>query len=87
MSDSISRGKVLSLLAGLPVAVVVSTTAVSAADDSAGTKAKYKYIDKPGPKGEVCIGCALFLAPAACVIVKGRISPNGYCIAYAPKAT
>jgi hypothetical protein len=40
----------------------------------------------PGPKGQKCIGCSLFKSPAACVIVKGKISPNGYCVAYAPKA-
>jgi hypothetical protein len=81
MSDRISRGEVISLLA-----VAATTAAASAADDSGGSKAQYKYIAKPGPKGQMCGGCALFKAPAACALVKGKISPKGYCIAYAPKA-
>lgn len=86
MSNRISRGEIISLLAGLPLAVAATTAAASAADDSGGTKAQYKYISKPGPKGQKCSGCALFTAPAGCKVVKGKISPNGYCIAYAPKA-
>ncbi len=86
MSDRIPRREIISLLAGLPLAIVATTAAASARDDSGGTKAKYKYINKPGPKGKVCIGCSLFKPPAACVIVKGKISPNGYCVAWAPKA-
>ena len=86
MSDRISRGEIISLIAGLPLAVAATTGAAMAADDSGGTKAQYKYVAKPGPKGQKCSGCALFKAPASCQIVKGKISPSGYCIAYAPKA-
>jgi hypothetical protein len=86
MSDRLTRGKVISLLAGLPLAVAAMTEGASADDDSGGTKAQLKYQSKPGPKGQKCSGCALFKAPAACSVVKGKISPNGYCIAYAPKA-
>jgi len=86
MADRISRGEIISLLAGLPAAVAVTTAAASAADDSGGTKAQYKYQSKPGPKGQKCSACALFKAPASCQLVKGKISPSGYCIAYAPKA-
>jgi hypothetical protein len=85
MSDRISRGEVISLITALPLAVAASTGVALAADDSGGTKAQYKYVDKPGPKGQKCAGCALFKAPNACQIVKGKISPNGYCVAYAPK--
>jgi hypothetical protein len=86
MADRISRGEIISLLAGIPAAVAVTTSVASAADDSGGTKAQYKYQAKPGPKGQVCSGCALFKPPASCQIVKGKISPKGYCIAYSPKA-
>ena len=71
MSDRISRGEIISLLAGLPLAVAATTAVASAADDSGGTKAQYKYITKPGPKGQKCGGCALFKAPASCQRVKG----------------
>jgi hypothetical protein len=86
MSKSISRAHTLAVLGSIPLAVAAGTAAALAADDSAGTKAKYKYISKPGPAGQVCAGCSLFKAPAACVLVKGNISPKGYCVAYVPKA-
>jgi hypothetical protein len=79
VSKFITRGRILSLLA------VAVTAGCSSADDSGGTKARYKYISRPGPKGQKCSGCSLFKPPAACVVVKGKISPEGYCIAYAAK--
>lgn len=81
-----SRGEIISLLAGIPAAVAVTTAVAAAADDSGGTKAQYKYQLKPGPGGKKCSTCALFEAPSKCKLVKGKISPNGYCIAYSPKA-
>ncbi len=86
MSDRISRGEVISLIAGLPLAVAATTAIASAADDSGGTKAQFKYVDKSTIKGKECDGCALFKAPNACAVVKGKISPKGYCTAFAPKA-
>ena len=86
MSDRISRGEIISLLAGLPLAVAATTAVASAADDSGGTKAQFKYVAKSTVAGKKCSGCALFKAPSSCSVVKGKISPNGYCIAYAPKA-
>ncbi len=86
MSDRISRGEIISLLAGLPLAVTATTAVASAADDSGGTKKQFKYQEKPGPKGQHCSGCALFKPPSSCAVVKGKISPNGYCTAYSPKA-
>ncbi len=85
MSERLSRGEVISLLAGLPVAIAATTGLAAAADDSGGTKAQFKYQTKPNGTKK-CSGCALFKAPNACSVVKGTISPNGYCIAYAPKA-
>jgi hypothetical protein len=41
---------------------------------------------QPGPKdGQKCSGCVNFVAPNACKIVAGNISPEGWCAAYAPK--
>jgi len=86
MAKRISRLASLTLLAGIPLAVAAAGSSAAAADDSAGTKAQYKYVNHPGPKGAKCSGCALFKAPAACSIVKGKIAAKGYCIAYAAKA-
>jgi hypothetical protein len=88
MSDRISRGEIISLLAGIPLAVAATGSMASAADDAAAvaSKKQFKYVLKAGPKGQICATCASFTAPAACTIVKGTISPKAYCIAYSPKA-
>lgn len=43
------------------------------------------YQDKPNANGQKCSACANFQPPAACAIVAGAISPNGWCGAFAPK--
>lgn len=43
-----------------------------------------QYQDKP-KDGVKCVSCAQWVAPAACAIVAGKISPEGWCVAYAPK--
>jgi hypothetical protein len=83
MSD-IKRGEVISLIAGLPLAVL-ATTAIASADDSGGTKAQYKYVDKSAKAGQECDGCALYKAPNACQVVHGKINPKGWCTLYAAK--
>jgi len=35
--------------------------------------------------GAMCSTCVNFVAPDACKIVEGKINPNGWCVAYAPK--
>jgi hypothetical protein len=84
---SYSRREIISLIATLPLAAAAVSSAASAAaaDDSAGTKAQYKYITKPGPGGKACGACALFQAPNACAVVKGKIVATGYCTSFAPK--
>jgi hypothetical protein len=41
-------------------------------------KADAGYQDHPNGQ-QRCSGCTLFMAPSACVIVEGEISPNGWC--------
>jgi len=46
------------------------------------TKAQVQYQDSP--KGiAMCATCTLFVAPRACKLVEGDISPSGWCNAYA----
>jgi hypothetical protein len=87
MSDPLSRRTIISLIATLPLGVAAVTNLASAADpdDSAGTKAQFKYQPTPGPGGKTCAACTLFKAPSGCVIVKGTIAPAGYCTAFAAK--
>ena len=43
-----------------------------------------QYQDHPKNKAQ-CDNCTNFVAPNACKIVDGTISPEGWCVAYAPK--
>lgn len=43
-----------------------------------------KYQDHPSGDKQ-CSGCLQFEAPASCKVVEGKISPNGYCIAWVKK--
>jgi hypothetical protein len=79
---SVSRGLVLRRIAGLPFAALAVGATLSAAQ-AADNKKQFKYQDKPGPKGAKCVGCRFFRKPNACTIVHGKISPNGWCIAWA----
>ena len=81
MSERHSRGEIISLIAGIPLAVAATAGAASAADN----KKQFKYQDKPGKNGQKCSGCSLFVKPASCKVVTGKISPNGWCVAWAKK--
>jgi len=84
MSSPISRGRALKSIAAIPVAALAAGVAAGAASPP-DNKKQFKYQDKPGPKGAKCAGCRFFRKPSGCTIVHGTISPNGWCIAYAPK--
>jgi len=49
-------------------------------------KAMLMYQDQP-KDGNHCAICAQFEPPDQCKIVEGPVSPNGWCAAFAPKAT
>ena len=46
-----------------------------------------QYQTTPNKDGQKCSTCVNFEAPSSCKIIAGTISPDGWCIAYAPKAT
>ncbi|HTI48542.1 MAG TPA: iron oxidase [Casimicrobiaceae bacterium] len=48
-------------------------------------KAAMKYQDQPNGDKK-CSNCMQFIAPDSCKVVEGKISPNGYCIAWVKKA-
>lgn len=48
------------------------------------SKAAMKYQDKPNGQQE-CDGCMQFVAPDACKVVDGKISPKGWCMAWVKK--
>ena len=43
-----------------------------------------QYQDHP-KDGAKCSACAQWQPPNACAIVAGKINPEGWCVAYAPK--
>jgi hypothetical protein len=53
-----------------------------AQDKIAQAQVQYQTTPKDGAK---CSTCVNWEAPNACKIVAGTISPEGWCIAYAPK--
>lgn len=86
-AHEISRRRVLTVALGAAGAasgaMIVGTTPVYAA--KAPQKA-VKYQDTP--KGDQsCENCALFEAPSSCKTVDGTISPQGWCMVYARKAS
>jgi len=91
MSEQIKASRRGILKAGLTVlaGTVAVATAARAQDAAGGDKVEQssvQYQDKPSDDGLKCSGCVNFVVPNACKVVLGNISPEGYCVAYAPKA-
>ena len=78
------------LKAGL-TAMAAGVAALAGRAEQAHAQAPQKLAQKvvqyqDHPKGDAqCSKCVNFIAPDACKIVAGTISPNGWCVAFAPK--
>lgn len=68
------------LVVAAPAAVIAPCARANKAD-----KTDVSYRDKPGSNGKRCGGCASFVAPKACRVVDGDVSPDGWCIAYSER--
>lgn len=85
VDDKASRRTILRV--GLTAMVGgVLATAARAQDDSKVEQSVVQYQATP-KDGAKCSLCTNFVAPNACKVVKGEISPNGWCAAYAPKGS
>jgi hypothetical protein len=67
----------------------LSAIAVAAASRRARAQEKLaqnivQYQETP-KDGAMCSTCVNYIDPGACKIVEGKINPNGWCVAYAPK--
>jgi len=71
----------LGLVAG---GLVLATTQARADDKVEQSVVQYQTSPKDGAQ---CSGCVNFVAPNACKVVSGTISPSGWCVAYAPKGS
>jgi len=79
-----SRRRVLAGgVAVLAAGTVAGMRAAQAQTKLAQSAVQYQETPKNGQK---CSTCVNFVAPNACKIVSGNISPDGWCMVYAPKA-
>jgi hypothetical protein len=87
MRDDVTASRRGLLRAGLTIlAGGMLATAAHAQDDSKVDQSVVQYQTSP-KDGAMCSTCVNFVAPNACKVVKGEISPNGWCVAYAPKGS
>ncbi|HEX5274403.1 MAG TPA: high-potential iron-sulfur protein [Candidatus Rubrimentiphilum sp.] len=84
-NKNVSRGEALKALVVLPALAGLLAAGSFSTADAADNKKQFHYQDKPGPGGRKCSGCRFFRRPNACSIVHGKISPNGWCIAWAKR--
>ncbi len=82
-----SRRRVLR--AGLTILAGSALAATAARAQDADSKVEQSVVQyQTSPKdGAKCSGCVNFIAPNACKVVAGNISPEGWCVAYAPKGS
>lgn len=89
--DRLSRRAALGRVAAVPaVAFGLAAAAALPAEAAKMSQKAAKYQNHP--KGSAkCDNCRFFIEPkgkskdGACRIVEGKISPNGWCVAYAKK--
>ncbi|HXQ13069.1 MAG TPA: high-potential iron-sulfur protein [Caulobacteraceae bacterium] len=62
-----------------------SLAATPAAASSKFSQAMAKYQPTPKAPGQTCSTCTQFQPAAACKVVEGEISANGWCFLYAKK--
>jgi hypothetical protein len=93
VSERLSRGHIISLLAGIPAAVAVTAGRAAAADTAAATAMKKSlgYIDKSKTAGRTCGNCRFFKATSGgngtCAIIPGgTVKAAGWCKSWAAKA-
>lgn len=89
-SDGFIPSRRAALKAGLAVAGFAGLTAATArraaAQDDSNKVAQEAVQYQSQPKdGQKCSLCVNWQPPNACTIVAGNISPEGYCLSYAPK--
>jgi hypothetical protein len=90
-NEKMSRGRLLQSLAIAPIAIGAFAAIKAQEADAAKTaQSAVLYVNHPNG-AKKCSGCKFYIAAksgkgnGACQIVAGAISPNGYCVAYAPK--
>jgi hypothetical protein len=85
MQGLVSRRTMFGAGAALSVAVLASRAfrGIAHAQQKVA-KDVVKYQDSPNA-GHQCSTCSNFVAPDACKVVVGKISPHGWCTIWTPK--
>lgn len=95
MSERLSRGEIISLIAGIPAAVVLTAEAASAADSAAATQQKKTlgYVNKSTKAGQSCSTCRFYTAAktkgaaGTCQLIPGgTVAAAGWCKSWVKKA-
>jgi hypothetical protein len=81
----LTRADALKKVVVLPALAALLTVESRGLAFAADNKSQFHYQDKPGKHGQKCSGCRFFRKPSSCAIVTGKISPNGWCIAWAKR--
>lgn len=79
------RSALKTCLGLLAVGGAASLAGQARAQSAKAAPSSVAYQTKPS-NGQQCSGCAYFIAPAACQLVSGTISPSGWCQLYSPKS-
>jgi hypothetical protein len=83
---TLSRSEMIEKLIAAPIAIGAFAALRAQAEAAATIEKKTAgYVTHP-VGGKQCSKCIQFLPPGSCKLVKGSISPNGYCKFFSPKA-
>jgi hypothetical protein len=83
--DFSRRGFIRSFGLAAGVGALAGLYAAPAAAGSKFSQAMAKYQPTPKAPGQTCSTCTQFEPAAACKVVQGEISANGWCFLYAKK--
>lgn len=83
--ERLTRKDLLKQMIVLPALASAMAAGAAVPAMAADNKKQFRYQDKPGPHGQKCSQCRFFRPPSACSVVTGKISPNGWCIAWAKR--
>ena len=93
MKEQLSRGEIISLIAGVPLVVAASAGTASAADtdQAKAMKKSLAYVDVAKDKGRDCDDCRFYKAKTkvegTCSIIPGgTVKAHGTCKSFAKKA-
>jgi hypothetical protein len=83
---ALSRTEMIAKLAAAPIAIGAFATLCAQAEAAATIDKKTADYQTHPNGGKQCSGCVQFISPSSCKLVKGTISPTGYCKFFAAKS-